>query len=617
MVALMSMPLRGLVVMAVVLIGAAGCSSDASAPTSAGTTSVSGTSAVPGSVADPAAWVESALAAMTIEEKVGQLFVTRVYGTTADTTDADAVTRNNAELGVANAVDLVAAFHVGGIIYFAENITTPTALAEFGNAIQRTVGQQRVRVPVLTSIDQEQGNVVRVGPPATQFPGSMALGASRSRADAKAAARITGDELRAMGVLQDFAPVADVNVNPANPVIGVRSYSSNPSLVSSLVKAQVRGYQDAGIAATAKHFPGHGDTSIDSHTGLPAITHDRRSLRSVDLRPFRAAIAAGVDSIMTAHIQVPDLDPSGDPATLSKPIVTGLLRNDLGFDGVVITDSLRMEGVRTKYGDERVPVLAIKAGVDQLLDPPNLPVAYAAVLTAVAAGEISIKRLDQSVRRILSMKASLGLTTPEAATVDVAAVDAIVGTAESRTTATAVTDRTTTVIRDVPGRIPMVLDGARVLVTGWGESTTAALADSLRSRGATVAVQETGVDPDAATVVSAVAAAAGTDLALVATYDVSVRGRQADLVEALMASGAKVVVVAVGTPYDISRFPDVPTFVATYTFQPIALESFVRVLAGEVTAVGRLPVEIPATRRSSRVLYPFGWPAAQPTSGSR
>lgn len=594
---------------AVLLITAA-CSGGGSAPSSAPATIAGSASA---SSLDLVSWVDTTLGAMTIEEKVGQLFVVRVHGTTADTTDPEAVKRNNEELGVSSAVELAAAYFVGGVVYFSENVTTPSALAEFGNAIQASFGRERVAVPVLTAMDQEQGNVVRVGAPATQFPGSMALGAGRSREDAEAAARVTGDELRAMGVFQDYAPDADVNSNPANPVIGVRSFSSKSSLVASMVRAQVRGYQAAGIGATAKHFPGHGDTGIDSHTGLPVIDHSRKVLRTVDLRPFRAAIAAGVGSIMTAHIQVPALDPSGDPATLSKPIVTGLLRNKLGFDGVVVTDSLRMEGVRTKYGDDRVPVLALLAGVDQLLDPPSLPSAYAAVLKAVGSGEISIDRLDRSVRRILTLKASLGLTSVAAATVDVAAVDSLVGPSASLDAAEAVTYRTTTVIRDESGLIPIAnIAGSRVLVTGWGKSATESLAKSLRDVGADVTVVETGVDPDAAAIASAVKAGGSVDLVIATTYDVSVHRKQAALVDALDAAGVSLLVAAVGTPYDIAWFPDVPAFVATYSYQPVALDALVRVLTGQIQATGRLPVEIPAAGNPRRVLYPFGWPGSQP-----
>jgi beta-N-acetylhexosaminidase len=199
----------------------------------------------------------------------------------------------------------------------------------------------------------------------------MAFGAGGSCEDARTAGRISGAELHAIGIRQDYSPVADVNVNPANPVIGVRSFGADPDAVAALVAAEVKGYQSSGVAATAKHFPGHGDTAVDSHFGFPVITHSRELWSNLDAVPFRAAIRAGIDSIMTAHIMVPALDPSGDPATLSHPILTGILREELGYDGVVVTDSLQMEGVRTKYGDDRVPVLALKAGVDQLLNPPS------------------------------------------------------------------------------------------------------------------------------------------------------------------------------------------------------------------------------------------------------
>ena len=312
-------------------------------------------------------WVSKKLARMTVEEKVGQLFVSRVRGTTADTVDPKAVEQNRQEAGVDNAIALVKTYHIGGLVYFGDNITTPTALARFGNAIQAVAEQTGSGIPILTTIDQEQGWIVRIGPPATQFPGSMALGASRQPGQARTAARITGKELAAMGVFGDYAPVADVNVNPANPVIGIRAFGARPALVSNFVRAQVRGFQEVDVTATAKHFPGHGDTSVDSHTGLPVITHTREQLDQIDLPPFRAAIAAGVPSIMTAHIVVPALDPSGDPATLSKPIITGLLRGEMHYDGVIVTDSLRMDAVRQKYGDDRVAVLGNAPAVPPMI----------------------------------------------------------------------------------------------------------------------------------------------------------------------------------------------------------------------------------------------------------
>ncbi len=305
-------------------------------------------SASSGAAAEPGT-IWSKIDRMTLREKVGQMFVPYVYGESAGTTAPADVSANRTLYGVDNATQLIDKYRPGGIIYFSwsNNVNNPRQIAGLSNGIQRAAMGQPGMIPMLISADQEQGVVVRVDEPATQFPGAMALGATRNTESARTAAAITGRELRAIGINQDFAPVADVNVNPKNPVIGVRSFGSDPSLVSGMVAAQVRGYQqDANISATAKHFPGHGDTAVDSHYGLPVITHNRSKLESVDLPPFRAAIGSGVDAIMSAHIVVPALDDSGRPATLSRPILTGLLRNELGYDGLIVTDALTMEGVR-------------------------------------------------------------------------------------------------------------------------------------------------------------------------------------------------------------------------------------------------------------------------------
>ena len=569
------------------------------------------TPATAATIRDGQDWADATLARMTVGEKVGQLFVPRIYGTSADTADPSAVAQNRAEMGVDNAVGLVQRYHVGGLIYFAANVTTPRALAEFGNRVQVEAAAQRVPVPVLTSIDQEQGIVVRVGPPATMLPGAMALGASRSAPDAWSAARITGIELRAMGVVSDYAPVADVNVNPANPVIGVRSFSSSPTLVSRLVTAQVQGYHAAGVVTTAKHFPGHGDTATDSHTSLPVITHSLAELRRIDLPPFRAAIEAGVDAIMTAHIVVPSLDGSGLPATLSPTVLTGLLRGELGFDGVIITDSLRMQGVRTMFSDGEVAVRALEAGADQLLDPPDLPAAYSAVLDAIASGRLSQQRIDESVARILRLKADRSLTATSTLMVDPTLVDAVVGSPAHLAVAQQVTDRTTTLVRDRGGLLPMRgWVGKEVLVTGRGAVATDALATSLRQRGAVVTVVETGSTPTADQVAAATAATVGQDAVIVLTYNVGANPAQATLVAALQARVPDLVVAAIGTPYDIAWFPRVDVYLATYSTRPVALESLARVLSGQLVPSGRLPVGIPRAGDPSTVLYTFGWSAA-------
>jgi beta-N-acetylhexosaminidase len=550
-------------------------------------------------------WVTSTMARMTTEEKVGQLFVQYAYGAGADTKDA----RNVPLYGVETPAEVVRKYHLGGVIYFnwTDSANDPHQIANLSNGLQQAALTQdsKVRIPLTISTDQEQGVVVRVGPPATQFPGNMALGAGRSADDARSAARITGQELKAIGINTDFAPVSDVNVNPLNPVIGVRSFSSDPKLTAQLASAQVKGYQDdAGISSTAKHFPGHGDTATDSHTGFPVITHTREQWEQVDAPPFRADIAAGIDMIMTAHIDFPALDPSGDPATLSKPIMTGVLRGELGFKGVIITDSLGMQGVRDKYGDAEVAVRALEAGVDQLLMPPQMDVAWDAVMGAVDSGRISSADLDAKVRRILTLKYKRGLVAKPY--VDVSAVDSVVGTPDHLAAADSITDRTSTLVKNDDNALPMAVDGKKVMVTGYGATTKKTLADALTARGAQVTVKETGTNPSDATVDGAVAATAGQDSVIVTTMKAWSTPQQQKLVERLLATGKQVVVVAVRDPYDIAYFDDAPTYVATYSYSPVAIEALARVLTGEVSPTGRLPVDIPVAGDPGTVLYPFG-----------
>ena len=554
--------------------------------------------------------VAAAMHSMSIQEKVGQLFFQNVYGSDATTPDA----RNIPLYGVASPAEVVKKYHLGGVIYFAwtDSVKNPAQIVGLSNGLQQAAIESGAHVPLMIATDQEQGVVTRVGPPATQFPGSMALGAGRSTADARTAAAITGQELKAMGINTNFAPDADVNVNALNPVIGTRSFSSDPTLVASMVTAQVNGYQkDAGINATPKHFPGHGDTATDSHTGIPIITHSKAQWEQIDAPPFKAAIKAGTNMIMSGHLVVPALDPSGDPATLSQPILTGVLRGELGYKGVIITDSLGMQGVRDKYGDAEVAVRAVLAGVDSLLMAPKMDAAYDAVLAAVASGRISEKRLNDSVSRILLLKLKQGILFRPYA--DPAGLDSVVGTPAHLAAADAITDRTTTVIKNDAATLPMVASGKKILVTGYGVATTTTLAAALTRRSATVTQTVTGAAPADAAIADAVTKAAGQDAVVVTTmkaWDTTVTdklGGQRRLVAALLATGKPVVVVAVRDPYDIAYLPGVKTYLATYSYSPVAIESAVRVIVGEVAPSGKLPVDIPVAGDPSTALYPFGF----------
>ncbi|WP_053724303.1 glycoside hydrolase family 3 protein [Streptomyces sp. WM6378] len=555
------------------------------------------------------------IARMSVEEKIGQLFVMRVYGHSATAPDQADIDANLRELGVRDAAELIAKYHVGGIIYFtwAHNTRDPHQIADLSNGIQAAGLAQRVPLPLLIATDQEHGAVCRVGRPATLFPGAMAMGAGGSTGDARTLGRISGAELAAIGIRQDYSPDADVNINPANPVIGVRSFGADPAAVARMVAAEVRGYQDSSVAATAKHFPGHGDTSVDSHTGIPVITHTREQWERLDAPPFKAAIDAGIDAIMTAHIQFPALDPSNDPATLSHPILTGILREQLGYDGVVITDSLGMQGVRDKYGDDRVPVLALKAGVDQLLDPPKLDVAVSGVRAAVASGELPESRLDESILRILRLKDRRGLFTRPYVTAR--GVDRTVGRRAHLAAADEIAERTTTLLANPHGLLPLSSHD-RVLIAGADPDSpsgttgppTAILSSALTELGFRTTVLPTGTLPSPAQIEAAVAAASGQDAVIVGTYDAGAGGAQSRLVAALVATGVPVIHLALRNPYDIAYLATgYAASLATYCWTDVELRAAARVLAGRARPTGRLPVAVPRADDPTQDLYPIGY----------
>ncbi|MFW3459779.1 glycoside hydrolase family 3 protein [Streptomyces microflavus] len=589
----------------------------ATAAAATGILSATGTASAHSTNASTDRRLRRIITGMSLEEKVGQLFVMRVYGHSATDPDQADIDANLKEIGVRTAAELVATYHVGGIIYFtwAHNTRDPHQIAALSNGIQRAAQAGRSRVPLLISTDQEHGIVCRVGEPATLLPGAMALGAGGSRSDTRRAAWIAGAELAAVGINQNYAPDADVNVNPANPVIGVRSFGSDPESVAELVAAQVKGYQGAGVAATAKHFPGHGDTSTDSHTGLPVIGHTREQWEELDAPPFRAAIRARIDSVMTAHIVVPALDPSEDPATLSRPILTGILREELGYDGVVVTDSLGMEGVRTKYGDDRVPVLALLAGVDQLLNPPNLSVAWNAVLEAVRGGEISEARIDASILRILRLKTKLGLFRDPF--VSGRGVDRTVGVRKHLLDADRIAERTTTLLADPGALLPLSRrTHRRLLVVGADPASpsgttgppTTTLAGAFTELGFSATALSTGTAPNPAKIAEAVAAAQGRDAVVVATYNITAGSTQRTLVDALVATGVPVVAVAIRNPYDAAHLTGrgLAAVLATYSWTDVELRAAARVIAGRADPEGRLPVPVQRADDPARVLYPVG-----------
>ena len=598
----MTMPsLPALLLSALLLASApAAAAQSPSPPPSIGPT-VDSSPAPPSAEVDRVAGI---LAGMSLRQKVGQLFMSRVYGYRAKDPAPAAQRSNEAFLGVADASELFERFPVGSVVYFeyAGNLQRPKQVARLSNGIQRAALDAGT-VPVLISTDQEHGIVRRLGPPATQLPGAMAMGATHDPALVRRAARVTAMELRAVGIRQNLAPVADVNVNPHNPVIGIRSFGSRPDLVAEMTAAAVAGHQrEIRVAATAKHFPGHGDTSIDSHTSLPTIGHDEQTWWRLDAPPFEAAIEAGVDVVMTAHVRVPSLDPSGRPATLSRPILTGVLREQLGFEGVVMTDSLTMAAVREQYGDERAPVLALEAGADILADPPHLPTAFRAVLAAVTEGKLSEERIDQSVERVLRLKERLGLL--DEPFVDAEAARAALGTTAHRSVAQAAGEAAVTVLRLRQERRLPVPRRWSILVTGWHDEGVTTLPRALSAAGRRVQVRWTGERPDRKSIRKTVKAQRRHDITVVVTAYVGAYPEQRRLVRALQRNG-RTIVLSVRSPYDLAWFPTAPVLVATYGSAPASMRALARIMEGEIGASGTSPVRIPYADRA-KTLFPVG-----------
>ncbi|HVX22442.1 MAG TPA: glycoside hydrolase family 3 N-terminal domain-containing protein [Acidimicrobiales bacterium] len=578
-------------------------------------------------------WVGCMLGHMTVAQKVGQLFVVNAYGTSATDSTAADVQANQQLYGpsVSTIGDLIDTYDPGGIIYFnwSNGLTDPTAVAELSNGIQQAAAGQPLPVPTLVSTDQEEGVVTRIGSPATVFPGNMALGATGTTALASQAATVTGQELRAMGVDVDDAPVVDVNTDPLNTADGPRSFGDRPSVVASFAAAQVDGYQGgAGVAATAKHFPGLGDTSTNPDTGVTTSDQTLAELQATNFPPFEAAIAGGVDQVMVTHIVMPNVDPSGLPSSLSPTFVDGLLRGQLGYQGVVITDAMNAQAL-SAYPPGTAAVMAVDAGEDELLyaqqpaagTPQYFVQGYDAVLDAVSTGRITVTRIDQSVRRVLSLKWTLGLATNPY--VDVADVGNVVGIPSHLAVARQVAQRSITVVKNDDGLLPLAPPaGAGVLVTGVWTPALSAISADLTARGLDPDVLDTGFTPTPTQIAQAVAAARGDRLVVVTTYNAwtgNATGQklQVTLVDALLATGTPVVVAALGTPYDIAYFPDAPTFVAAYDLQPVSADALVSVIFGDAPAVGRLPVTVTQPPPSTQVLYPYGYGLSLPTGGYR
>nr|WP_246118861.1 glycoside hydrolase family 3 protein [Alkalibacillus haloalkaliphilus] len=547
--------------------------------------------------------VQHALNELTIEEKLGQMLMPDFRHW-----NGEEVTEMLPEIE-----ELVEEYHLGGVILFAENVqdTEQTArlVRDYQNAAEK--------FGLMMTIDQEGGIVTRLQS-GTDFPGNMALGATRSEEIAFDVGQAIGHEISSLGINTNFAPVMDVNNNPDNPVIGVRSFGEDPDLVADLGIAYTEGLQSTGVAATAKHFPGHGDTDVDSHLGLPEVPHDRERLEEVELYPFQRAMESGMDMIMTAHVTFPQIDDTtviseatGEevmlPATLSYKVLTELIRDDMGYEGVITTDAMNMNAITDHFGPVDAAVRAVEAGSDIVLMPVGLEEVAEGLLDAIDSGDITEERIEASVERILTLKLERGIVkeeNPEPIEEKVSNALDVVGSDEHQQIEQEAAERSITLVEN-DDVLPLTddLDGEVVVI---GNTFINDLGDAVSQHHAdTTVIQSSGdlTEAELETIENAEVVIAGS-------YTFNVAGRAPDnpnmeLINSLgELTDAPVVGVGIRNPYDIMAYPTVDAYLAQYGFNEASFEATAATIFGDNEPTGLLPVTIPTI--DDDVLYEFG-----------
>lgn len=547
-----------------------------------------------------APWVEKTLAGMTVDEKIGQLIIPAVVGMfmNQETETFKNISRDITE------------FHVGGyhMLGEANTLHEPAGVALLINHLQEIA-----KVPLWITADFEGGVGLRyMG--ATRLPRAMAMGATADPEMAYQAGRVAAEEARAMGVHVNFYPVVDVNNNARNPIINIRSFGGDPQLVSKMARAYIRGSQTAGVMATAKHFPGHGDTSTDSHLELPSIDADRARLDQIELPPFRAAIEEGVGGVMSAHIALPRIETEKLPATLSSKMMTGVLRTEMAFGGVIFTDAMNMQGIAAHYPEGEAAVRAIKAGADIVLYPPSVEKAFTAIKRAVETNEITIARIDESVRRVLTAKARLGLDKNRL--VDLNKLDRVLGSAEHQRTARQIIENAITLVKDKRGALPLRLTAEQKVLfitivdnsEGWrdgvpGRAFFTGLAQR-HPKATSVSVSDKTA-PAEFDLIKKLAAL--SDAVIVNGFirvssfkgSIDMTEGEINLLKQLSSTEKPFVFVQYGSPYLLTFVPELPSYILAYEYYPAAEEAALKAVLGEIEFKGRLPVELPG-------LYPLG-----------
>ncbi|WP_181413350.1 beta-N-acetylhexosaminidase [Halanaerobium congolense] len=525
--------------------------------------------------------MEYKLKNMSVEEKVGQLFQVGFLTPTVN----------------GQVRDMIENYHVGGVIYFSRNIESPEQTAELSNQLQQIALSSGSKIPLFISADQEGGTVTRLAG-ATHFPGNMALGAANDQDLTTEVAESTASELKNLGINVNLAPVLDINNNPDNPVIGVRSFGGDPKLVAELGAAYIKGMQSGGVIATAKHFPGHGDTDTDSHLDLPIIKHPRSRLDQVELYPFKKAIQAGVDSIMTAHVYFPAIEKEEDiPATLSKSVLTDLLRNELKFEGLIITDCMEMKAIVNTFGTVEGAVKTIEAGSDTVLVSHSYQRqknAIEAVIEAVKSGRISEKRIDASVKRILSLKAKR-INLDQVDKADPAQINfknhKKIAQKLAEKSLTLVKNENVFPLKNIKGKKMTIIDfemGRVSLAENEGEKNNL-FANYLNKE--IINLDHIRLQKNAVLSFDDQQRIEASDLIIVCTYNATVNRDQAKLAEKL-AENNNVLVLALRNPYDYQLIDKTQAFITTYDYSPAGQKAAADFILGKIKAKGKLPVSV-------------------------
>ncbi|MDQ6802324.1 MAG: hypothetical protein M3041_16000 [Acidobacteriota bacterium] len=543
--------------------------------------------------------MQKTLKSMSLDEKIGQMLMPGF--SVGAFRNADSQEFQNIRRDIVD-------YHVGGVHVFGGD---PAVIALFVNEMQRMA-----KVPLLIS-DNFEGGVGYVLFGATRLPLAMSIGATGDERNAYEAAKLTALEGRAIGVNVNFYPVADVQNNPQNPIINIRAFGEDPARVSAFVRAYIRGAQENGQIATAKHFPGHGDVATDSHLEMPVLNVSPERLESVELPPFRAALAEGVDAVMSAHIWLPQIEPEkGLPSTLSRNVMTKMLRDELHFEGVVFTDSMTMRGVTSNFQPADATLRAVEAGSDIVLLPPDVPTSFDAIKAAVASGRIPETRIDASVRRILTAKAKLNLQDPKNRFVDVNRLMTNVGGQAQHDFAQHVEDLAITLVRDQRHSLPLrPSPDLRVVQinivdtrTGWREGAPGRVvaAELIKRfpRSVTVQVddQSSPIEIDLVRKLAQMADALVVNgFIRVAAYkgSIDLTAGETGLLKDLEGIQKPFVFTVFGSPYVLTQMPELPSYIVTYDTSPLAEMSAIRAITGEIEFKGKLPISLPG-------LYPIG-----------